>query len=246
MIFQELFPGRRELESAEIATELRSRAARFEADRPLVALNMVASVDGRARVDGRSGPLGGDADHALFHVLREQCDALVFGARTASIERYGRAIATAEARGRRAAAGRDPEPLSVCVSGELSISTEIPLLQEPEARVLIATRSGRELEGVRARVEYERLGSSELAPLFRKLKTEQRVDLTLCEGGPHLAGALLAEGLVDELFLTVAAMLAGTPPFPIVQGLEPDKPLDLSLDAALHARGCLFLRYGRG
>jgi riboflavin biosynthesis pyrimidine reductase len=31
----------------------------------------------------------------------------------------------------------------------------------------------------------------------------------LCEGGPHLIGDLLAAGLLDELFLTVAPQMAG-------------------------------------
>ena len=31
----------------------------------------------------------------------------------------------------------------------------------------------------------------------------------LCEGGPHLIGDLLAAGVLDELFLTIAPQLAG-------------------------------------
>jgi riboflavin biosynthesis pyrimidine reductase len=33
--------------------------------------------------------------------------------------------------------------------------------------------------------------------------------VALCEGGPHLAGTLVAGGLVDELYLTLAPQLLG-------------------------------------
>jgi riboflavin biosynthesis pyrimidine reductase len=36
--------------------------------------------------------------------------------------------------------------------------------------------------------------------------------LILCEGGPTVLGALVADGLVDELFLTISPLLAGRTP----------------------------------
>ena len=40
----------------------------------------------------------------------------------------------------------------------------------------------------------------------------------LCEGGPTILGALLAEGLVDELFLSLAPRLVGGHGPGIVEG----------------------------
>jgi riboflavin biosynthesis pyrimidine reductase len=48
---------------------------------------MIATVDGRAVIDGRSGPIGDAADRELFHGLRTQADAVMCGARTATVER---------------------------------------------------------------------------------------------------------------------------------------------------------------
>ena len=57
--------------------------------RPYVVLNMAATLDGRATLQGRSGPISGPADRALFHGLRSVVDAVMAGAGTMRTERYG-------------------------------------------------------------------------------------------------------------------------------------------------------------
>ena len=57
--------------------------------RPFVAMNFVATVDGRATIDGRSGPIGSDADTAMLAELRTRFDAVMIGAGTMRAERYG-------------------------------------------------------------------------------------------------------------------------------------------------------------
>ncbi len=51
---------------------------------------------------------------------------------------------------------------------------------------------------------------------------EQGAELIVCEGGPHLFGQLLAVGVIDELFLTLAPQLAGrsapTPRLSLIEG----------------------------
>jgi riboflavin biosynthesis pyrimidine reductase len=57
--------------------------------RPFVAMNFVATVDGRAAIDGRSGPIGSDVDTAMLAGLRRRFDAVMIGAGTMRAERYG-------------------------------------------------------------------------------------------------------------------------------------------------------------
>ena len=57
-------------------------------ERPLVAMNFVATVDGRATIEGRSGPIGSDADTAMLVGLRTRFDAVMIGAGTMRAERY--------------------------------------------------------------------------------------------------------------------------------------------------------------
>ena len=67
----------------------------------------------------------------------------------------------------------------------------------------------------------------------------------LCEGGPHLLGQLAAEGLLDELCLTVTPVLAGPGPTRVVAGAPfPARPM--TLEQVLTDDGELFCRYVAG
>ena len=113
--------------------------------RPHVMLNMVSTADGHATLDGRSGPLSGPADRALFHGLRLAVDAVMAGAATVRVERYGRIIPDASRRQTRVEQGRSEEPLACIVSGRLALEGDIPLLADPAARVVILTPSSASL-----------------------------------------------------------------------------------------------------
>jgi riboflavin biosynthesis pyrimidine reductase len=78
---------------------------------------------------------------------------------------------------------------------------------------------------------------------MRELRERHGVELVLCEGGPVLHATLLAEGLVDELFLSLAPKLAGGVEPTIVSGPPFDPPRDMQLRSALESGGHLFLRY---
>ena len=60
--------------------DLAERAAAGRSSRPYLVLNMISSIDGRATLGGRSGPLGGRADSELLHGLRTTVDAVMAGA----------------------------------------------------------------------------------------------------------------------------------------------------------------------
>src|SRR5437763_6912934 len=77
--------------------------------RPMVRLNMIAAVDGATAVDGRSGALGGPADHRVFAALRSLADVVLVAAGTVRAEGYGPA----------------PLPIAV-VSGTLELDWDSP------------------------------------------------------------------------------------------------------------------------
>jgi len=220
--------------------------------RPYVTLNMISTADGRATLGGRSGSIGGPADRALFHALRAPTDAILVGATTVRVERYGRLISDASQRELRARRGLPQEPFACVVSRSLNLDPNIPLLAEPASRVLVLTPSPGEIAGAAAHVEYVRAelrGALDLHGALRQLRERHGVERLLCEGGPHLAGELLAAGVLDELFLTIAPKLAGGDPpgasAPrIIAGPELLPAVALQLRGVLDADSHLFLRYG--
>jgi riboflavin biosynthesis pyrimidine reductase len=59
-------------------------------DRPFVAMNFAATVDGRAAIGGVSGPIGSETDTAMLVGLRKRFDAVMIGAGTKRAEGYDR------------------------------------------------------------------------------------------------------------------------------------------------------------
>ncbi len=158
-------------------------------DRPFLAMNFAATVDGRATIGGVSGPIGSAADTAMLVGLRTRFDAVMIGAGTMRAERY-----------------------------------------DEIGRRLVVVESGPD-------------GRADLPALLRSLR-EEGVRALLCEGGPTLHGALQAQGLVDELFLTIAPKLVGDDAPRILEGALPGIA-KLELAWLLEQDGELFARYSR-
>ena len=168
------------------------------------------------------------------------------GAGTVRTERYGRIVRRPELRERRAAEGLAPDPLAVVVSARLRLPTDLPLLQDEDSTVCVLTASNADLPPTPARVKYLRGpdgGELELRPLLERLRSEFGVRSILCEGGPSLNESLVREGLVDELFLSLAPKLAGGPPLTILTGEPLKEPSTPDLVSLLEHDGHLFGRY---
>jgi riboflavin biosynthesis pyrimidine reductase len=248
-----LLPPGQPAAAAEIveALGLRERPA-AGGERPYVLVNMVSTIDGRASLEGRSGPIADGADRELFHALRATVDAVLAGAGTMRVERYGRLIRDEDRRRLRRERGLRPEPLACIASASLALPPDLPLLAEPEAHVVVLTPSEAELASSAARVDYVRAardGQLDLPLALAQLRADFGVELLLCEGGPHLNGSLLAAGLVDELWLSLAPKLAGGDPtdgeaLRIIAGEEFEQPLQVALLGVLEHDSQLFLRYG--
>jgi 5-amino-6-(5-phosphoribosylamino)uracil reductase len=237
-------PGTIELDAllSSLQLELEQSA---RADRPYTIVNFVASADGRATLGGRSGPLGDDGDHAIFHGLRERVDAVLAGTGTLRTERYGRILGKPERRRRRVQRGVQPEPLTCVVTRSGEIPLEIPLFAEPEAKVVVFSPVAIDASECAAEVVVVRLDPGELTltTALRRLRCDHGVRALLCEGGPTLFGALLQEGVADELFLTLVPKLAGGGRGPTISvGPELAEPQSLRLAWLLERSGSLYLR----
>jgi riboflavin biosynthesis pyrimidine reductase len=229
------------------------RARPRAADQPWLRANMVASADGAAALDGRSGGLGGPADRMVFNILRSICDVILVGAGTARAERYkpvSESRVWAELR-----AGRSPLPPIAIVTRSLDLSDCQPLLSAlpAHARTLVITTAeaaGRapaawthEVRTVVAGETHVDMGQAVAALVslgFREILTE---------GGPHLLGHLTRAGLLDELCLTTSPVIAAGRASRIVADADPAghpaAGLKLDLVHVLADAGFLLSRYVR-
>jgi len=215
-------------------------------ERPFVAMNFVATVDGRATIAGVSGPIGSDADTAMLAGLRTRFDALMIGAGTMRAERYGRPVANPQKRERRERIGLSHDPLMVIVSGSLELPWDAPLFTEGGGRVVVFTSSDGEPPRMVTPLQVIRHeGAVDLPAALRHLREEQGIRAVLSEGGPRLHAEMQALGLVDDLFLTTSPKLSGGVAPRIVEG-ELREVARLDLSWLLEEDGELFARYRRG
>ncbi|MEK6326837.1 MAG: dihydrofolate reductase family protein [Actinomycetota bacterium] len=233
-------PGPTSVEGQLDELELASKAGD---PRPYVITNFAITLDGRATLQGRSGAIGSDADTEMLVGLRTKVDAVMIGAGTLRVERYGRILPDPEKRARREREGLPHDPLAVVVSGRLDVPWDAPLFSEGAGEVLIFTTSQAEAPETRTPVHVVRhRGEVDLAAALAQLRTERGVRTLLCEGGPTLHAQLIEAGLVDELFVTHAPKLAGGEGPSLVTGLpEIERPLELAW--LLEQDGELFARY---
>ena len=180
---------------------------------PWLRANMVASADGAASLDGRSGGLSGEADRLVFSVLRSLADVVLVGASTARVERY-RPVAErqiwAELRN-----GRAPTPPIAVVTRELSLDLDGRLLAgaPPEARTIVLTTAaapaGRRTAAAR-HAEVIVAGPDRITPAaIVGALAERGYRRLLTEGGPSLLTQFNEAGLLDDLCLTISPVLEG-------------------------------------
>lgn len=203
------------------------------AGRPGVRFNMIASVDGATAVDGVAGGLGGEADRALFALLRRLADVVLVAAGTVRAEGYG----------------PSPVPIAV-VTRSCRLDWDSRFFTAQVARPVVVT--------VATAPAKARARAAEVADVV--VAGERDVDLAraldalgargwravLCEGGPTLNGQLAAAGLLDELCLTLSPCLVGGDAKRLLAGPLLPGPPTLTLASACEEDGFLFLRFRAG
>jgi riboflavin biosynthesis pyrimidine reductase len=217
--------------------------------------NMVASLDGAATVDGRSGGLSNEADQQVFAMLRAHADVILVGAGTARAEGYG--PVRPESEGLRWAwlrAGRPPSPPIAVVTRALDLDLGSALLADAPAHartIVLTTESALPDRRAAAARTAEVIVAGEVSVDLKvavDALTERGHQRISCEGGPHLLAQLADAGLLDELCLTVSPLLAGPGAGRIVTGGLPmpgGGTLPFTLAHALEDEGHLLCRYVR-
>ncbi|HZS24183.1 MAG TPA: dihydrofolate reductase family protein [Gaiellaceae bacterium] len=257
----ELLWERKGLPAGELPEALQSfYAGGFALEPPRVYANFVETIDGIVAIPEheRSNALVADEsddDKHVMGMLRAFADCVLIGSGTLLASPKGRwrpegvypaaAAAFAELRSR---LGKPEHPAVAVVTTGASLDTSHRVL---EHAVVLTTAGGAELlQGVVPDVVAVNDGDwVDLRAAIAVLR-ERGHELVLAEAGPTTFGGLLAEGLVDELFLTLSPVLAGRigvgHRLALVEGVEllPEVRISPRLLSLRRGGEHLFLRYG--
>jgi len=217
--------------------------------RPYVLLNFVSTIDGQTTL-GKGGAtgIGSKTDHRLMRRLRVTADALLHGAGTVSKDNFPPMV-PADLEGERIERGLTAQPFGVVVSASGNLRPENRYFTRPGSVILTSDQQvGRlvAIFGDRAEVVGCGDGRVDLGYGLGALRDRFGVRVLLCEGGPKLTHDLVAEGYLDEIFLTVAPKLAGDPnALRLLDGhaFRPDSLPRAELRHILIEDSELFLRY---
>ncbi|MGI8648635.1 MAG: pyrimidine reductase family protein [Acidimicrobiales bacterium] len=214
---------------------------------PWLRANFACSVDGAAAIGGRSEPLSGSADKQIFRLLRDQCDAIIVGAETFRLERYRQLRVSDERQAARVARGLAPHARLVVISSSLDLDFSGSSYAGPSPRPRVITHRTSDparRAALTKHADVECIGetSVDLPGMLVRLH-QLGLRRLLCEGGPRLFGELAAEGLVDELCLTVSPQLSLADAPRITAGVDAGIPRTLQLAHVVHAGGVLLTRY---
>jgi diaminohydroxyphosphoribosylaminopyrimidine deaminase/5-amino-6-(5-phosphoribosylamino)uracil reductase len=158
--------------------------------RPHVRFKSAISLDGKVATEsGDSKWISGESSRARAHRWRAECDAVAVGIGTALADDPQ---LTARVEG----VARQPRRVVFDSLARLPLDSKL-VEAAPEAPLtVVVSRAAPRAETARVRSALSQLGA-------------QGVGSILLEGGPHLAGAFLDAGEIDELCLFIAPIVLG-------------------------------------
>jgi riboflavin biosynthesis pyrimidine reductase len=215
---------------------------------PRVRVNFITSLDGAATVDGLSGGLNNQDDKLVFDTLRMLTDVIVVAAGTVRAEGYGGIrFGEADAAWRLGQGLTAQVPVAV-VSSRLELDPGHPFFRDAAVRPIVLTHAGSPPERRAKLAEVADVlvcGDRAVDPVTMvAVLVDRGLAQILCEGGPHLFGALIAADCVDELCLSISPVLEGGSAGRIALG-HSRAVRKMSLLHVLTADDMLFLRYTR-
>lgn len=199
------------LMQAEASMLNRGFIMRMRAGRPFVRVKLAMTLDGRtAAANGESKWISGEAARADVQRLRAESGAILTGINTVLADDPRLTVRLEDL---------EPtsiqSPLRVVVDSKLRMPQEARMLSERGRTVVVTCVPEEEWKAplLKAGAEIASLPAShgmvDLSAALALLAECYEINEVLLEAGPTLSGAMLAQGLVDECVIYIAAKLLG-------------------------------------
>lgn len=181
-------------------------------NRPLIACNMVMSIDGKVTANGiQPANLGSSFDRKTMRVIRSHFDAVLTGSNT--IRQFPLYLGvTPEFEQKRQSKGLAPQPLTIILTNSGKLPAEGPLFTSPpRPPVIITSPKGADNLAVQVSKvsKVEILDAPTPQAISTLLRDKYGVQRLLVEGGPSVNYQFMQAKLLDELFLTISPHLIG-------------------------------------
>jgi riboflavin-specific deaminase-like protein len=192
--------------------------------RPRIILNFAMTIDGKVST-AKLTPSGFTSTfdkHRLLEI-RSLGDALMVGKNTLQIDRMSMGLPDEALRRARVQRAQAEYPIRVIISNSGDFPTDLNIFNHRFSPIVIysTTRmpptTQTELRA-KAELHLSAVDHLSLNEVLNDLYGTHQVRTLVCEGGPQLAKALAELNVVDELFLTVAPLIAGGAGAPGVLG----------------------------
>jgi riboflavin-specific deaminase-like protein len=195
--------------------------------RPLVVATFAMTVDGKVTTKNLS-PVDFTSREDKLHLFRQRAmaDAVLIG--HTSLKRDNvRLGLPAEMQESRVKRGRSRCPLRVIVSNKGRIDHRLNIFQSDVSPIIIFStkrmpQKYQRALGKKTTLHLSNTKSVNLGGMLQTLRDEYKVRAVACEGGPTLFRALLEQGLIDRLNLTIAPYMFGGAEAPTLTGLSKD------------------------
>jgi len=205
--------------------------------RPFVYINMAMTADGKITSFRREYPRFTSAvDKKTMDKLRAEADAVLVGAGTLRADDPPLQVRDPEMKAYRRKLGKPASLTTIVVTARVDLDPEARFFRGPEeAKRIVATvedAPADKLEALAGKAEVLKAGRGRVdLPRLLALLAERGVERLLVEGGGDLNWGFVRDGLVDELYVTIAPCLFGGRLAPTL--LEGD---GLTMDQRKHLR----------
>jgi riboflavin-specific deaminase-like protein len=207
--------------------------------RPFVVATFAITADGKVTTKN-FGPADFTSREDKLHLFRQRAsaDAVLIG--HTSLERDNvRLGLPKELQELRMKRGQSRSPMRVIISNKGRIGERLKIFQSNISPIIVFStkrmpQKNQKALQTKAALHLTNAKHVDLAVMLETLRSQYKVGTLACEGGPTLFRALLKEGLIDQLNLTIAPYMFGGATAPTLTGLN-----DKFLPASVH---CLLIK----